>query len=67
MLLSIASAILDSRVVTDQCSLTLLSRMDSVVECLRKNIVSEEKDVMQVRNENVLQVYGGFRFIRLHL
>lgn len=50
VLLSFAIAILDSRVMTD-CSLTLLSRMQPIVECLRKNIVSEEKDVLQVRND----------------
>eukprot|EP00984_Skeletonema_dohrnii_P028885 scaffold19087_cov72-Skeletonema_dohrnii-CCMP3373.AAC.1 len=45
--LSLAITILDCNVVTDQSSLTLLPRMQPIVECLRKNIVSEEKDVLQ--------------------
>eukprot|EP00985_Skeletonema_marinoi_P028524 scaffold25169_cov122-Skeletonema_marinoi.AAC.2 len=44
---SFAITILDSNVVTDQSSSTLLPRMQPIVECLRKNIVSEEKDVLQ--------------------
>eukprot|EP00984_Skeletonema_dohrnii_P016508 scaffold7349_cov129-Skeletonema_dohrnii-CCMP3373.AAC.13 len=48
--LSFAITILDSNVVTDQSSSTLLPRMQPIVECLRKNIVCEEKDVLQVRN-----------------
>lgn len=48
VLLSFAIAILDSTVVKNQ---TLLPRIHPIVECLRKNIVSEEKDVLQVRND----------------
>ncbi len=51
VLLSFAIAIRDSAVVTDK---TLLPRIQPIVECLRKNIVSGEKDVLQVRNDVAL-------------
>mmetsp|Transcript_12295 Transcript_12295/g.18847 ORF Transcript_12295/g.18847 Transcript_12295/m.18847 type:complete len:989 (-) Transcript_12295:103-3069(-) len=44
VLLSFAIAIRDSAVVTEK---TLLPRIQPIVECLRKNIVSGEKDVLQ--------------------
>jgi hypothetical protein len=54
--LGFAIAILDSDVVTDDEScLTLLPRMQPIIECLRKNIVSEETDVLQVRKDLTLR------------
>lgn len=52
VLLSFAIAIQDNTVVTDQ---KLLPRIQPIVECLRKNIVSEEKDVVQVSNDVALR------------
>jgi hypothetical protein len=51
VLLSYAIAILDSDVVIDDSRMTLSPRMQPVVECLRKNLVSGEKDVVQVRTD----------------
>ena len=49
--LSFAITILDNSVMANDPCLTLLPRMQAIVECLRMSILSEEKDVLQVGND----------------